>query len=510
VKRAPELALRIGLGASRGRIRQQLFVEGLLLSGTGGLLGIALASLSVGMVRQIPGLALPRVEGLHVNFAALLASVGVVGLTSVLFALLPASALAALDISGSLRAGRTETGRAQRRPFSALVIAEIACAVVLTVCAGLLVRSFVRLQRVDLGFESTKVLTGYVRTNYFGPEGYPFWGNVLAQASQIPGATSAAVSDCLPAVRANAATLIFSDRPNDPNHAPATEACWISPDFFRTLGSSLLKGRFFTDHDNDTGPPVVIINADAAQRFFPEQNPIGQRIAVKYIGLGTRNTAPRLREIVGIVSNMRLRAVDLPSEPAIYVPYLQDETHHVLASMNLFVRSAGDNPVLLAPNVRAKIQSMYPNQPVERVTVMPSVVSRTLARRTYSVSLMTAFAGLALLLCAIGIYGVVSYVTLQRTREFGIRMALGATRRDVLRNVLEQGGWLVTIGGLLGVSLSLLATRMLSQLLFETAPLDPAIFALALLLLALVGICACLLPGIRASQLDPRVALNTE
>jgi ABC-type antimicrobial peptide transport system permease subunit len=182
---------------------------------------------------------------------------------------------------------------------------------------------------------------------------------------------------------------------------------------------------------------------------------------VNYLALGTVN-APRMREIVGIVSNLQQRPLDLPSEPAVYVPNLQDETHHIRASMSLFVRSAGDDPGLLASSVRTKIQSMYPNQPVERIMVMHDVVSRTLAQRSYSVGLMTIVASLALLLCGLGIYRVVSYVTWLRTREFGIRMALGATRRDVLQNVLQQGGSLVAVGVALGVGLSLFATRALS------------------------------------------------
>jgi ABC-type antimicrobial peptide transport system permease subunit len=174
------------------------------------------------------------------------------------------------------------------------------------------------------------------------------------------------------------------------------------------------------------------------------------------------------------------------------------------------VRSSQRDPALLANSVRAKIQSMYPNQPVDRTMVMREVLSRSLAQRTYSVGLMTAFAALALLLCALGIYGVVSYVTLQRTKEFGIRMALGASRQDVLRTVLHQGGSLIVIGAGLGFMMSLIAARALSQLLFETRPFDPAILASAVLVLGLIGLLACLLPGIRASQLDPRVALNTE
>ena len=511
VKRSPELAVRLGLGASRGRIRQQLLVEGLLLSVAGGTLGVGLASLSVGLVRAVPGLALPRLEGLRLSLPALGISFTVVVITSILFALLPANLVSRLDISSGLRGGRTETGRAQRRPFSALIVAEIACACVLTVCAGLLVRSFVRVQSIDLGFQPSKVLTGYLRTNYFGPEGYAFWHSVIEVTAKVPGASYAAVSDCMPASHANAANLSFDDRPNDPAHAPTAEGCWISGDFFRTVGSSLLKGRFFSDRDNESAPPVVIINAEAAQRFFPGEDPVGKHITVNYLALGSRNNRPPPpREVVGIVSSVRQGALELPTQPAIYMPYTQDDTHHVLASMNLFVRSSGADPALLANSVRTKIQSMYPNQPVQGMAVMREVVSKTLSRRTYSTGLMMAFSILALFLCALGIYGVVSYVTLQRTREFGIRMALGASREDVLRNVLRQGGVLVAIGTGLGIALSLVATRTLSQLLFETTAFDPAIFALSAILLGLIGLVACLLPGIRASHLDPRVALNTE
>jgi putative ABC transport system permease protein len=511
VKRTPELALRLGLGASRGRIRQQLLVEGLLLSTVGAGLGLAFASLSVGLVKQIPGLALPRLDGLQLNLPAVTVSVGLVAFASMLLAVLPASVLSGLNLSCGFHSGRTETGKAQRRPFSALIVAEIACAVVLTVCAGLLLRSFVLLQSVDLGFQPTKVLSAYLRTTYFGPEGYSFWRSVLGGVASLPGADSAAVSDCMPGAHAMGAALSFDDRPNDPAQAPSAEGCWISADFFRTLGASLVRGRYFSDHDDQNASPVVLINAEAARRFYPGQDPIGKHITVNYLALGSRNNRPPPpREIVGVVANVKQRALDLPSEPAIYMPYTQDDTNHVLASMNLFVRSTGGDPALLVNSVRGKIQSLYPNQPVERVTVMREVVSRTLAQRTYSVGLMTAFAGLALLLCGLGIYGVVSYVTLQRTREFGIRMALGASRQDVLRNVLQQGGPLVAVGIVLGVGVSLLATRALSQLLFETAPLDPGIFFSAIFLLATIGVLACLLPGIRASRLDPRVALNTE
>lgn len=511
VKRAPELAVRLGLGASHGRIRQQLLVEGLLLSMAGGVLGLALAAATVGLVQRVPGVTLPRVEGLHLNLAAVATSALIVLLASAVFALLPSAMLVKLDLASGLRTGRTGTSGAQRRPFAALIIAEVACAVVLTVCAGLLVRSFVRVQSLDLGYQPDKVLSAYLRTNFDSAKGLPFWRNVLQQAAGVPGAAAAAVSDCIPSARANGATLLFSDRANDSQHAPAAEGCWISADYFRALGTPLVRGRYFSEHDNDSAPPVVIINADAAKRFFPNTDPIGKRIAVNYLSLGSRVVGPpRFREIVGIVANSRQKAVEEPSAPAVYVPYEQDESFHVLMSMFVFVRSSGPDPAALGQTLRVKIQAVYPNQPVERIAVMREVVSKTLGRRTYGVTLMSSFAGLALLLCALGIYGVVSYVTAQRTKEFGIRMALGAQRWNVVCNVLQQGGLLIVAGGVIGMALCVPATSALSQLLFETAPLDPIIFSAAALLLAVIGVTACLLPGLRASQLDPREALAAD
>ena len=512
VKRVPELAIRLGLGASPLRIRQQLLVEALLLSTAGGVLGLGLASSTVGFIRRVPGLVLPRLEGLHLNFAAVAVSAAVVLLTAGTLAFLSASVLLGQDLTAAFRGGRTETGRAQRRPFSALIIAEVASAVVLTVCAGLLLRSFIRVHSVDLGFEPQRVLSAYLRTNYNDPKGYVFWTSVLSAAGSVPGATSSAISDCMPSFRANAATLVFAGRRNDPDHPPSSEGCWISTDYFRTLGVPLLHGRTFSDRDDARAPAVVVINDAAARRFFPGEDPVGKQIAVNYLALGSRITGPaRMREIVGVVSNIRQRALDLPPEPAIYLPYTQDETFHVLNSMNMYVRSApGMDPAALANGLRTQIQSMYPNQPVERIQALPEVVGRSIARRTYSVGLMTAFAVLALLLCGLGIYGVVSYVTQQRTREFGIRMALGATRQHVVRNVLGQAGVLVAAGTMIGVAVSILAMPLLSQFLFETSAFDPAAFCSAVLLLAVIGILAGVVPGIRASRLDPRTALSMD
>ncbi|HEY2854467.1 MAG TPA: ADOP family duplicated permease, partial [Gemmatimonadaceae bacterium] len=445
IKRAPELAVRLGLGASRARLRRQLLIEGLLLSAAGGVLGIVVGLITIGAMRHYSLISLSRLDGLQLSGAAIAVSVGVVALSSIIFALLPGTLLK-LDLAAAFRGARTETGRAQR-PFGVLIVTEIACAVVLTVGAGLLVRSFMRIQSVPLGYRPERIVSAYLRTNYDSPEGYAFWRSVLSAAGSVPGATAAAISDCMPSTRANAAIIRFADRPNVPGREPSTEGCWISADYFKALGVSLVHGRFFTDRDDAGRPPVVIINVEAARRLFPTEDPIGKRIAVSYLSLGSRSTGePRMREIAGVVSDLRQRAVDTPPGPAVYLPYTQDETYHVLNSMSLYIRGAGADPLTLGQSAREKIQSLYPNQPVERIRPMRDVIARSIQRRTYAALLMTGFAVLALLLCGLGIYGVTSYAMQQRTREFGIRMALGAQRRDVLFDVFKRGGVLVAVG----------------------------------------------------------------
>ena len=508
IRRRPEFAMRLGLGASWGRIRRQLVVEGALLSLAGCSLGIALGVLGVVAMRQFPAVGIPRIADAHLSGPAMAVSLGVVLISTVVFAAFPGS-LANLDLASAFRGGRTETGQAQRS-FRVLIVSEVACAVVLTVCAGLLVRSFTRLRAVELGYQPDRVVSAYLRTNYNSAQGFPFWSNVLRATGALPGAKTSAISDCLPSVRANTATIVFADRPNVRGRAPSTEACWISADYFRTLGAALLHGRLFTDRDDADAPPVAIINAEAARRLFPDIDPVGRRIGVSYIALGSRtvDSVPRMREIVGVVADMRQVALNLPPGPAIYLPYTQDETHHVLNSMSLYVRSAGNNPGSLGHGIRSTIQVMYPDQPVERIRVMQQVIANSIARRTYAMVLLAAFASLTLLLCALGIYGVVSYVTQQRTREFAIRMALGAQRSNVLADVLRGGGLLVGAGVVLGTALSLLAAGGLSQLLFETDVADPVVYGFAVVLLGVTGTVACLAPAIRATRLDPRTALN--
>ena len=354
------------------------------------------------------------------------------------------------------------------------------------------------------------MLTTYLRTNYYSAEGRGFWRDVLQQVATLPGVRAAALADCKPGKGAAIATLVFSDRPNDPNHPPAAQGCWTSSDFFRVSQTPLIHGRFFTPDENADTAPVLIINEQAARKFWPGEDPIGKTIGINYTGPGrTSKSAPRMREIVGVVRGMKQGPLELPIEPAVYMPYLQDETNHDMATMSLFVRSVAD-PVALESSIRARIHVVAPQQPIDDMQTLQDVVAQSMAPRRYSLSLLAAFAVLALLLSAIGIYGIVSYTTQLRTREFGIRIAVGATRTSVMSNIFQRGLALTAAGAILGVGTALLLTRILAQLLFEVTPLDALSFASAVVLLALTSIGACLLPAWRASRLDPIRALRSE
>jgi len=381
---------------------------------------------------------------------------------------------------------------------------------VLTVSVGLLVHSFWRVIHVDPGFEAQSLLRVYLRTNYYTEKGRPFWKAVLTETSSLPGVRHVALSDWRPGQDAAIASFVFEDRPNDPTRLPSGEGSWISDDFFRTVSTPLIAGRFFTEHDDENAPPVVIINTEAAHQFWPGQDPIGKRIGVNYTGPGRRTgAAPRFREIVGVVGSIRHDSLDAPAAPAVYLPYLQDETNHDMATMSLFLRADG-NAMALADGVRNRIHLVEPNQPVQNIQDVAELVSQSVATRRYTLLLVGVFAAVGLLLAAIGVYGVISYATSQRAREFGIRIALGATRGRVVSYVLRRSVVLTTLGSLVGILGALLLTRSLSSLLFEVSPLDVLSFAAAVVLLALVSIGASLLPAWRASRVDPIIAMQNE
>jgi putative ABC transport system permease protein len=510
VKRQPEMALRLSLGAGSGRIARQLITEATVLSIAGCALGLLLAWGTIRILTQLPSLTLPRLDEVHLNTPALIATIMIGSAVTFLFGWLPAIGFSRLQLSSALRSRATETGERRKLALPSLVVAEIACSVVLTVTAGLLFHSFWRVVHSDPGFQPQSLLRIYLRTNFYSEEGRPFWKGVLAQSASLPGVRSSALSDWRPGRDAATATFVFDDRPNDATKLPAGEGSWVSADFFRTVGTPMIAGRSFNEHDDQNAPAVVIVNAEAAHRFWPGQDPIGKRIGINYTGPGRRSeSAPRMREIVGIVGNMKQDSLEAPPAPAVYLPYLQDETNHNMATMSLFVRTEG-NPMALADNVRDRIHAIKLDQPVQNVQNVAELVSQSVATRRYTLVLVGTFAVVELVLAAVGIYGVISYITAQRTREFGIRIALGATRDRVISEVLRRGVRLTVIGSAVGLIGAFVATQSLSALLFEISPLDPLSYSAALALLAFISLCACLVPAWRASRVDPIIAMQSE
>lgn len=271
-----------------------------------------------------------------------------------------------------------------------------------------------------------------------------------------------------------------------------------------------MSGRFFDSRDTGDSAPVAIINEQAARRYWPGQDPIGKRIKINYTGPGRRDTAtPRFRTIVGVVQGMKYGPPESATEPAVYMLYLQDETYHDMATMSLFIRTDGES-LALDHAIRQKIHAIRPEQPVDQILSMRDIISNSMAQRRYSLSLLAAFAALALLLAGVGIYGIVSWTTLQRTREFGIRIAVGATRGNVMAVVFRQGIILTIIGASIGVGAALLLTRTLAQTLFGVSPLDAKSFCLSVALLGLLSIAACVIPALRSAFLNPVHALRSE
>ena len=521
VKRQGEMALRLSLGASFVRIGRQLVIEAMLLSAIGCAAGLSLAWSLLRILTTIPNLPLPRLDAVHLNAPALLVTLLITVATTLLFGWIPALKFSRLDLSSALRPRDLATVGRRRSSLSALVVAEIACSLVLTVSVGLLLHSFWRVMHVNPGFQPQSLLRVYLRSDSppndldgireYAAKNVPFWQRILKEASSLPGVRSVALSDWRPGRDAAVATVMFEDRANDPARLPTIDGSWVSADFFQTVGDSVLAGRSFNEHDNAAAPAVVIVNTEAARQFWPGENPIGKRIGINYTGPGRRtsNDVPRVREIVGVVGDMKHGGLDGPTAPAVYLPYLQDETYHDMSAMNLLIRSDG-NSIGLTSGLRDCIHHIRPNEPVQEISSVEEMLATSVAPRRYTLFFLGAFAALGLLLATIGIYGVISYTTSQRTREFGIRIALGATRGRVISGVLHEATVLVAAGSLLGVGAALALTRTLTSLLFEISPLDVTSFTAGVALLGFVALCACVIPAWRASRVDPMDALRTE
>jgi putative ABC transport system permease protein len=503
--REKEVAIRQALGASRRRLVRQLLTESLVLSFIGGTLGVMVAAWSLPLLRLVAPGAVPRLEEVRVDGIVLLYSITLCLFTGIAFGLFPALQVSRRDLHETLKeggrgsSGSSRAGRARRM----MVIAEVAVALMLVTGAGLLIKSFVRLLHVNPGFDSRGVTTFSVNlptTRYStGPQRAEFFRQALEHIRPLPNVESAGVVSFLPL--AGPIRYVFFCAEGQVCQGigkdPIIALRQASPGFFETMRISLLRGRTFTERDIEGAPRVVIINQTVADRYFPHQDPIGKTLQ------NSREMIPM--QIVGVVADVKFSALSTPKFEEMYLPYQQS----AWMAMTIVVRSdSAAQPLISA--VLEKIKELDPDLPTAGIQPMEKVVSVSVGQPRLITGLVGAFAGFALLLAAVGIYGVMAYSVSQRTHEMGIRMALGAAPRDIFRLVVGQGMRLVLAGIALGFLASLGLTRLMATLLFGTNANDPITFAAVAFILVGVALAACYIPARRATRVDPLIALRYE
>ncbi len=500
--RAREFAVRRALGANTARLVRQLLSESALLATLGGLLGLFLAVWGVDVLVRLAPAEVPRLESVAVDGWAL----GFMLVTSlaagVLVGLAPSWRTHSEDLSQSLRAGdRGATAHAPRRIVrSLLVLSELALAVVLLAGAGLMLRSLGRLLAVDPGFRPDRLLTLSVAltlNRYQQPEQQvAFFEELLARIQRLPGVEAAGACNSLPPnMIQRGSGFTIEGQPVVPGQSPSALFFPITPDYLRALGAKLREGRFFSESDTAAAPTVVLVNETLVRDHFRAQSPLGKRIQLD----------GRLRTIVGVVADVKYQGLHSPAGPQIYVPFAQSP----FPGMYIAIRTRTD-PNALSGSVREAITSMDPEIAPTRVRSMDEVIHQSVAEPRFRSLLLVGFAGLALALAAVGIYGVISYTASQRTHEMGVRLALGARPGDIVRLVVKEGMRLAAAGIGIGLAGALVFTRFLGSLLFEVTPTDPVTLVGVALLLAMVALLACWVPARRAARVDPMVALHYE
>ena len=503
--RRREIGIRSSMGAGRGRLIRQFLTESVLLSAIGAAAGLALAWIGTRLLVNLSPNILPRATEIALNGRALAFTAGVAVLTGILFGLAPAIHMAKTDLMAALREGArgNAIGFRRNRLRSVLVMGEVALALVLLSGAGLLMRSFYRLQSIEPGFDPHGMLT--FRTNlpaakYKGDEPQAaFYRRALERIRALPGVEAAGAAQIFP-LAGDDYILSFEQIGKPPvpvGNEPSAAYYSATPGYFASLRIPVKSGRDFSEHDDASSPPVAIISESMARQFYAGENPLGQRIRM---GNGSKPA-----EIVGIVGDVRDQQLDEKGRPAVYEPAAQVP----FGAMYFGVRTAGD-PASLISAVRAVIREQDAELPLDAVGTVDSLVATSLSQRRFAMLLMAIFAGLALVLAMVGIYGVISYSVTQATQEIGIRMALGARRSDVLRIVFGYAGVLMAAGLALGVVAALAAGRLLAAQLFEVKPTDPATYAAVASVLLATGLLACTIPALRAMRVDPLVALRNE
>src|SRR5438477_1890780 len=514
--RGREMAIRQALGAGRGRLTQQLLTESLLLSLIGGIAGLTiLFSAKDFLVRLLPE-NLPRLGEISINWWILLFALGVSVITGVIFGLAPALRAGRLDLTHALkREGRGSTGaRDQARTRRILVVTEFAFALVLMIAASLLLRSFWDLLNVPMGFNPESVMTVKTRLPYpndpkadvYGTatQQAPFFREILRRTRTLPGVEEAAVAD-LGAIplghdRSNQTPplpLILEDKPAQSDTMPLVDEAIVTPDYFHLLGLTLRRGHLFGDFDNENAPSVAVINETMAQTYWPNEDPLGKHF--KFLRATSWTT------IVGVVADTRAESLEEARVPVIYSNLCQRGAHHLA----IFLRGHLDSAAI-PDEVRKQVQSVDPTLPVFGAQTLNETVSVSLAQRRFAMVIVALFVLTALLLTGLGIYGVISYIVSERTHEIGIRLALGAARRNILQMVLRQGLWLALTGAAVGLIGALIVSHLMAGLLYGVRPTDPPTFAGVALLLMGVALFACYVPARRAMRVDPIVALRCE
>jgi putative ABC transport system permease protein len=502
--REREMALRSALGASRLRVIRQLLTESSLLAFGGAAAGLALAYWLLRLLVALSPQGTPGLDQIAVDRYVLAFTVSIAAVTGIIFGLAPALQLSKLDLNHSLKdTGKgTPGGMRGGRLRGALVVAETALALLLLIGSGLLMKSFILLQRVDPGFNPDHVVTLRTilsRTPYPNPpQVVNFYTQLLDRVKATPGVQSAATISTLPLSGNQTDTHFLIDgRPAPPpEQEPSAWFNSVSSDYFQTMQLRLVKGRTFSENDNEKSPPVAIISEAMARKFFPNEEPLGKRI-----GRGP----DRWREIVGVVRDIKHFSLDADAPPTMYLPMPQVPAR----GMDLVVRTAGD-PLSMAAALRQQVWAGDRNLAIANLGAMNDLVSSSITQQRFILTLLACFAGLALLLAAVGIYGVMSYAVTQRTHEIGIRVALGARVSDVLKLVVQQGMGLTLIGVAIGMALAFALTRLMKSLLFNVTPTDATTFFAVGAALTAVALLACLIPARRATKVDPLVALRYE
>jgi putative ABC transport system permease protein len=503
--RQKEMAVRMALGAGRARLVRQLLTESVLLAVTGGLLGLLLAIWGSRMLVRLG--SLPNLGDIGIDTWAFGFTLLVSFAAGIIIGIMPAFQFSRTSVSETLKQGSGRTGGSALKQHTrkALVISEVALSLVLLIGAGLMIRSFLKLQNVDPGFDTSNALTMSVVltwTRYPEPhQRLAFFDRAIEQIRAVPGVVSVGATTKIP-LTGGGSTQPFTveGRPAGAiAEQPMAQTRYVSPDYFQAIGIPLRQGRVFTDQDRDKSVPVVIISEAMARRFWPGENPVGKRLTPSF------HSEAGAREIVGVVGDVKTSGLDVDASAMMYLPYKQAP----LPFLSFVVRTSSNPESLIQPVSRA-IYSIDKDQALTDVQTMDQVLTKSVSDRRFNMMLLLTFAGVALLLAAVGVYGVMNYTVTLRRRELGIRMALGAARMDVLRLVLGQGLTLTLIGVGIGLISAYALTRLMATLLYGVTATDYLTFASVSAVLIAVGLVASYVPARRATKVNPTIALRTE